>query len=69
MLSDTAARSADQQGHAAAEQAASELDARLTRLLRGAAVRAETALRLGQEIAAVIGLTALVAAIVAQLVW
>ncbi len=69
VLSDTAARSADQQGHAAAEQAASELDARLTRLLRGAAVRAETALRLGQEIAAVIGLTALVAAIVAQLVW
>jgi hypothetical protein len=68
VLNDTAARSADEQGHAAAEQAARGLDARLSGLLGGGHARAETALRLGQEIAAVIGLSALVVAIVAQLI-
>jgi len=64
-LDDAAAREADEQGFAAAQAMMRQLDARLARLAGGTGARTETALRLGQETAAVIGLAALVAAIVA----
>jgi TPP-dependent pyruvate/acetoin dehydrogenase alpha subunit len=65
MLDDPAAREADAQGHRAAQATVRQLDARLARLSGGGELRGETALRLGQESAAVIGLAALVAGIVA----
>jgi hypothetical protein len=67
LIDDPAARDADQRGHAEAREAMQQLDVRLARLAAGADGRAETALRLGQETAAVIGLIALVIAIVAVL--
>jgi hypothetical protein len=67
LIDDPAARDADRRGHAEAREAVLALDARLARLAAGADGRAETALRLGQETAAVIGLIALVIAIVAAL--
>jgi len=66
-IDDPAARDADERGHAEARDAVRRLDARIARLIAATATRAETALRLGQETAAVAGLTALVAAIVAVL--
>jgi hypothetical protein len=67
ILADAVAREADERGHAAALASVRELDARLARLAGSGDVRGETALRLGQEIAAVLGLGALVFAIVAAL--
>jgi hypothetical protein len=65
IVNDPAAREADEHGYAAAQQAVLRLDARLGRLAGSAGMRADTALRLGQETAAVLGLAALVAAIIA----
>jgi hypothetical protein len=67
VIDDRAAREADQRGHAEAWEAVRRLDARIARLIAAATDRAETALRLGQETAAAIGVMALVAAIVVAL--
>jgi hypothetical protein len=65
VIDDEAARQADAQGFAAARHAAGQIDARLALLRAGGESRAGTAMRLGQETAAVLGLAALVAAIIA----
>jgi hypothetical protein len=64
-LDDPAARAADVTRHAAVREAVRRLDARIANLLGGAEARGDTALRLGQEVSAVLGLAALVAAIAA----
>jgi hypothetical protein len=63
ILDDPAARAADARDHAAVQEAVRRLDARIASLTRGTEARGETALRLGQEISAVLGLAALAAAI------
>ncbi len=65
ILGDPAGREADEKGFAAAEATVRHLDEQLARLAGGTGARMETALRLGQEVAAVLGLAALVAAILA----
>jgi len=63
VLDDAATRAADAEGHAAAQAALEQLDARLAALADGGAARHEIALRIGQEATAVLGLGALVVAI------
>jgi eukaryotic-like serine/threonine-protein kinase len=65
IVDNPAARAADAEGHAAALDVVRRLDARIAALAGGGDIRRDTALRLGQEVSAVLGLAALVASIVA----
>jgi hypothetical protein len=67
LMKDKPAREADERGFTAAREAVRRLDVRIARLRNSSDARTETSTRLGQESAAVLGLTSLVASLIAAL--